>query len=543
MQIQLNLSFFLKTVDKILDIKDLIVEFESKDSTFRAVDGISLQIEKGKTLSLVGESGSGKSVTALSILQLLPEGTVRYLNESSIKFEGKEILNSSKKFLTSLRGNKISMIFQEPMTSLNPYQKVGYQIDETLIIHKNLTKTDARQRTIELLKKVKIPEPEIKVDSYPHQLSGGQRQRIMIAMALANEPDLLIADEPTTALDVTVEKALLDLLSDLQEEFGMSILFITHDLNIVKKFSDNVCVMKDGEIVESGEVSALFQNPKHPYTIKLLDSIPGKKESMNSESDVLLDAKEVDIKYPITKNLLGQVTEYLNAVKKVNIQIYSGSTTGLVGESGSGKSSLARALLGIEKSEGAIQFDGLDINNLSSNETRFFKKDFQIVFQDPFGSLSPRMTIGEIVGEGLRVHEPSISKSDRNEKIIKALSDVELDPSFISRFPHELSGGQRQRVAIARAIILEPKLILLDEPTSALDVSIQMQILHLLRDLQKRLDLAYLCISHDLKVIRFLSDYVYVMKEGNIVENGISEELFEDPKHDYTKELLTASLA
>ena len=530
-------------MDKILEIKNLVIDFESKDSTFRAVDNISLEIARGKTLSLVGESGSGKSVTALSILQLLPEGTVRYSKESSIEFEGRQIIGSSKKDITSLRGNKISMIFQEPMTSLNPYQKVGYQIDESLIIHRGLSKKEAREKTLDLLKKVKIPEPEIKVNSYPHQLSGGQRQRIMIAMALANEPELLIADEPTTALDVTVEKALLELLSDLQKEFGMSILFITHDLNIVKKFSDDVCVMKDGQIVEAGRVKELFDDPKHPYTIKLLNSIPGKKEKLNTNNELLLSGSEVDINYPVAKNLFGQTTEFLNAVKKVDIKIYSGSTTGLVGESGSGKSSLARALLGIEKSDGKIIFDNKNINKLSSSEIRNFKKDFQIVFQDPFGSLSPRMTIGEIVGEGLKVHQPNLTKEERKDKIVQALNDVELESASFSRFPHELSGGQRQRVAIARAIILEPKLILLDEPTSALDVSIQMQILNLLKDLQSRLGLAYLCISHDLKVIRFLSDYVYVMKDGNIVEDGISDDLFESPNHIYTQELLAASIA
>ena len=530
-------------MDNILEVNNLVIDFESKDSIFRAVDNISLDIKKGKTLSLVGESGSGKSVTALSILQLLPEGSVRFSEESSIQFQGNQIIGSSKKSLKAIRGNKISMIFQEPMTSLNPYQKVGFQIDETLIIHKNFNKKDAREKTLNLLEKVKIPEPKTKVDSYPHQLSGGQRQRIMIAMALANEPDLLIADEPTTALDVTVEKTLLELLTDLQVEFGMSILFITHDLNIVKKFSDEVCVMKQGKIVESGEVEEIFNNPKHPYTIKLLNSIPGKKEQLNLDNGLLLDGEKVDIRYPITKNIFGKTSKFLNAVKEVDIKIYSGSTTGLVGESGSGKSSLARALLGIENSEGTIIFDGKDIKQLNSNETRRFKKDFQIVFQDPFGSLSPRMTIGEIVGEGLRVHEPGLNKNLRKEKILKALEDVELEDIYFSRFPHELSGGQRQRVAIARAIILEPKLILLDEPTSALDVSIQMQILHLLKDLQSRLGLAYLCISHDLKVIRFLSDYVYVMKDGNIVEDGISEDLFSSPQHIYTQELLAASLA
>ncbi len=527
----------------LLDIKNLSVEFFSKDESFLAVNNISFSIERGKTLSLVGESGSGKSVTALSVLQLLPHGSSKHKKNSSIKFEGNEIIGSSKSFITSLRGNRISMIFQEPMTSLNPYQRVGDQIDETLKIHRGLNSKLARQRTLELLEKVKIPEPNKKATSYPHQLSGGQRQRVMIAMALANEPELLIADEPTTALDVTVERTLLELLADLQKEFNMSILFITHDLNIVQKFSDDVCVMKEGEIIEAGSVNDIFTNPSHAYTKKLLDSIPGKKEILNQEDKILLDAEKIDINYVVARNLFGKPKEFLNAVKKVDIRIHKGSTTGLVGESGSGKSSLARALLGIEAAEGSIIFDGIDIKYLNIKSIRSFKKDFQIVFQDPFGSLSPRMTIGEIIGEGLKVHEPGLSKEDRLTNILSALNDVELDESSYSRFPHELSGGQRQRVAIARAIILRPKLILLDEPTSALDVSIQMQILNLLKDLQSKLGLAYLCISHDLRVIRFLADQVYVMKDGVIVEHGSSEEVFEDPKHEYTKELLAASLA
>ena len=527
----------------LLEINNLSVEFKSKADYFTAVNDISFSIEKGKTLSLVGESGSGKSVTALSILQLLPQGSSSHKTKSSIKFEGNEIIGSSKSFITSLRGNRISMIFQEPMTSLNPYQRVGDQIDETLKIHGRMSGKQARARTIELLDKVKIPEPNKKVVAYPHQLSGGQRQRVMIAMALANEPELLIADEPTTALDVTVEKTLLELLTDLQKEFNMSILFITHDLNIVQKFSDDVCVMKEGEIIEAGSVTEIFSNPSHTYTKKLLDSIPGKKEVLNEQDEILLEAGQININYVVARNILGKPKEFLNAVKKVDIKIYKGSTTGLVGESGSGKSSLARALLGIEDADGSIIFDGMNIKELDLKNMRSFKKDFQIVFQDPFGSLSPRMTIGEIIGEGLKVHEPELSKKGRLTKIIDALRDVELDENSYSRFPHELSGGQRQRVAIARAIILRPKLILLDEPTSALDVSIQMQILHLLKDLQSKLGLAYLCISHDLRVIRFLSDQVYVMKDGVIVECASSQEVFEDPKHQYTKELLDASIA
>ena len=529
--------------NNLLDIKNLSVEFTSKDKSFLAVNNISFTIEKGKTLALVGESGSGKSVTALSVLQLLPKGSSSHSSDSSIKFEGEEIIGSAKSFVSALRGNRISMIFQEPMTSLNPYQRVGDQIDETLKIHRGLSSRKARERTIELFEKVKIPEPYKKVTSYPHQLSGGQRQRVMIAMALANEPELLIADEPTTALDVTVEKTLLELLTELQEEFNMSILFITHDLNIVRKFSDDVCVMKEGEIIEAGSVQEIFSNPRHPYTKKLLDSIPGKKEDLNLENKILLDAAQVDINYVVAKNLFGRPKEFLNAVKKVDIKIHKGSTTGLVGESGSGKSSLARALLGIEEADGSIEFDGIDIKKLDLKNMRSFKKHFQIVFQDPFGSLSPRMTIGEIIGEGLKVHETGLSQEDRLAKIIRSLKYVELDEGSYSRFPHELSGGQRQRVAIARAIILRPKLILLDEPTSALDVSIQMQILHLLKDLQSRLGLAYLCISHDLRVIRFLSDQVYVMKDGIIVEHGSSDEVFEKPKHNYTKELLAASIS
>ena len=525
-------------MDKILEINNLVIDFETKDSSFRAVNDISFKIEKGKTLSLVGESGSGKSVTALSILQLLPEASVRYSEESSIQFESNQIIASSKQFLTSLRGNKISMIFQEPMTSLNPYQKVGHQIDETLIIHRNFSKKKARQKTIDLLTKVKIPEPEKKVDSYPHQLSGGQRQRIMIAMALANEPELLIADEPTTALDVTVEKVLLELLSDLQKEFGMSILFITHDLNIVKRFSDEVCVMKDGKIVESGEVQSIFNNPQHPYTVKLLDSIPGKKEALNLENDLLLKGNKVDINYPIAKNIFGKTTEFLNAVKEVDIKVHSASTTGLVGESGSGKSSLARALLGIEKSEGMIIFDEKDIKQLSAIETRRFKKDFQIVFQDPFGSLSPRMTIGEIVGEGLKVHEPNLTKNQRKERIIKALKDVELEPISYMRFPHELSGGQRQRIMIAMAMSCNPTLLIADEPTTALDVTVQAQILDLLDNLKNKLDMTMLFITHDFGVVNDIADDVIVMFKGKIVEQGSVKNVLSKPSHPYTRALL-----
>ena len=530
-------------MSRLLEVKNLSVEFKSKEDSFVAVNNISFDIEKGKTLALVGESGSGKSVTALSVLQLLPYPVASHSKESSIKLKQKELLGAKKSFLTSIRGSSVSMIFQEPMTSLNPYQTIGVQIDETLIVHKNLSKKEARVKTISLMEQVKISEPDIKVKSYPYELSGGQRQRVMIAMALANEPDLLIADEPTTALDVTVEKTLLELLSELQDDLRMSILFITHDLNIVKRFSDDVCVMKEGGIVERGSVEEVFNNPQHPYTKQLLDSIPAPKATLKSDGPNILEASQVEINYLIGKSFFTRKKNFFKAVKGVDINIFSGSTTGLVGESGSGKSSLAKGLLGLEQSKGSILFDGQDIGSLSKKERRLLKRDFQIVFQDPFGSLSPRMTVGDIVGEGLQVHESNLSAKEREIKILESLNQVELEERAINRFPHEFSGGQRQRIAIARAIILRPKLVLLDEPTSALDVSIQMQIIKLLTQLQDDLGLAYLCISHDLRVIRALSDLVYVMKDGEVVESGSSDQIFDAPTHPYTQELLQAAIA
>ena len=530
----------------LLEFKGLVTEFQTEGNSVKAVKGISFTLNRGEAIGIVGVSGSGKSVTALSSMRLIPSppgkitnGEIIYHSETGKKID---FLKISEEEMRSYRGNEISMIFQEPMTSLNPVFSCGNQVVEAIRLHQKINKKEAKKLTIDLFKEVQLPEPERIFNSYPHQISGGQKQRVMIAMAMSCQPSILIADEPTTALDVTVQKTILELMISLQKERNMGILFITHDLGVIAELADKVVVMYKGDIVEQGSVWDIFTNPQHPYTIKLLNSIPLSKEKFNSDANILLDAEKVNVNYPILKNVFGQVKEYLNAVKTVDIKIYSGSTTGLVGESGSGKSSLARALLGIEKAQGSIYFDGKDINLLSSSEKRNFKKDFQIVFQDPFGSLSPRMTIGEIIGEGLKVHDPNLRKSERIQRIQKALSDVELESSFMARFPHELSGGQRQRVAIARAIILEPKLILLDEPTSALDVSIQMQVLELLKDLQSRLGLAYLCISHDLKVIRYLSDYVYVMKDGSIVENGLSKNLFESPKHPYTQELLAASL-
>ena len=529
-------------IKNLLEINNLTIEFNSFEGKFKAVDDISFNIERGKTLALVGESGSGKSVTAMAIMQLLPYPIASHSLVSSIRFQDQEIIGSSSGQIRRLRGNKVSMIFQEPMTSLNPYQKVGRQIDEVLIVHQRLSTKDAKKETLKLLKQVKISEPKLKAESYPHQLSGGQRQRIMIAMALANNPDLLIADEPTTALDVTIEKSLLKTLKDLQEQMGMAILFITHDLNIVQKFSDRVCVMKDGKIVEEGLVKEIFNNPKDAYTRKLINSVPQAKPFESKDKEFMLRTKNLSVKYKLKKNNPFKAQKYLKAVNFVDISLLKGSTVGLVGESGSGKSSLARALIGLEKYSGEVFFEEANLKEFNPKSLRGIKRDFQIVFQDPFGSLSPRQTIGEIVGEGLKVHERGISAEKRKMSISQAIEDVGLHLDNINKFPHELSGGQRQRVAIARAIVLKPKLILLDEPTSALDVSIQIQILDLLKKLQMKYNLSYLCISHDLRVIQNLSDYIYVMKDGNIIEEGSCNEVFNNPQHSYTQELLSASL-
>ncbi len=529
-------------MNSLLEIKQLDVDFIEGNKRLRAVNTISFSIEKGKTHALVGESGSGKSVTALSIMQLLPYPKAEHSTTSRISLEGREIISMSSNEMRGLRGKKISMIFQEPMTSLNPFKKVGNQIIEVIRTHNNISSKEAKKEAISLLSKVRINAFEEKMNSYPHQLSGGQRQRVMIAIALANKPDLLIADEPTTALDVTTEARLLDLLKELQDEYGMSILFVTHDLNIVRKFAEKVFVMKRGEIVEQGKVKDVFFHPKHDYTKELINSLPPPKLELNKNKEIILKTEKLKVTYLVKKNLFKK-NKYLEAVKEVDIKIYSGATTGLVGESGSGKSSLARALLGLERYEGHIYFDSKDLRDLSKDAYKAIKKDFQIVFQDPFGSLSPRLTIGEIIGEGLKVHVPNLKGQELKSRIVESLEDVEIDKSYFNRFPHELSGGQRQRIAIARAIILRPKLLLLDEPTSALDVSIQIQILNLLKDLQAKLGLSYLCISHDLRVIRALSDHVYIMKEGSIIEHGYADKIFQDPQNEYTSQLLSTVVA
>ena len=524
----------------LLDIKNLGVEFQTRQGNFIAVDDISFEINTNETLALVGESGSGKSVTAMSILQLLPRPQAEYSKLSSIQFQGDEIINASEEKLLSIRGNIVSMIFQEPMTSLNPYHKIGNQISESILLHSDISKKDAKIKTLNLMKLVEIDSVERRYDSYPHELSGGQRQRVMIAMALVNEPKLLIADEPTTALDVTIQAQILDLMNKLKNDLGMSILFITHDLGLVEEFSDKVCVMKDGKIVEKGQTKEVFNNPSHFYTQKLLNAEPKEKQDPVMNKQSLIQINNLNVYYPIvSKNLFKK--ENFHALKNISLSIQKNSTVGIVGESGSGKSTLGKAIANLVNYEGSIIYNNTELNSRLSKQSKSVKKHIQIVFQDPYGSLSPRMTINEIVGEGLNVHF-NLSKKDRNIRIDSALDDVGIENSSKNKYPHEFSGGQRQRIAIARSLVMNPDFIILDEPTSALDRSIQIQVINLLKNLQEEYGLTYLFISHDLKVIRSMSDYIFVMKDGMIVESGSSDSVFEEPKEDYTKKLLSAAL-
>ena len=527
-------------MSKILKVKDLSISFEVRDKSFLAVDGISFDIERNQTLALVGESGSGKSVTAMSILQLLPRPQASYSKASSILFNDKEVIDAPNSELIKIRGNIISMVFQEPMTSLNPYHRVGNQITESILLHSKKSKIEADDEAKNLMRLVEIDDVDRRFTAYPHELSGGQRQRIMIAMALVNKPDLLIADEPTTALDVTIQAQILDLMTKLQKELGMSILFITHDLGLVEKFSDEVCVMKDGKIVEKGNTKTVFENPQHEYTQKLLDAEPQPKENFSTNDLTLLEIQNLNVFYNIPSTNIFKKNTF-HAVKNVSFEIFENTTIGLVGESGSGKSTLGKAIANLISYEGDIFFKGKNLNLNSNQEKKILKKNIQIVFQDPYGSLSPRMTIGEIVGEGLGVHF-KLSKNEQEKKIDKVLADVGIESSAKNKYPHEFSGGQRQRIAIARSLIMNPAFMILDEPTSALDRSIQIQVINLLKDIQKEYGLTYLFISHDLKVIRSMADYIFVMKDGNIVESGISQKVFDEPKEEYTKKLLTAAL-
>jgi len=524
----------------LLEVRDLSVTFGAGESAFQAVRGVSFDINRGETVALVGESGSGKSVTALSVLQLLPYPTAKHPS-GSIRFQGRELVGASTRELLNVRGNRVSMIFQEPMTSLNPLHTIERQVNEVLILHKGLTRDAARKRTLELLDQVGIPEAAKRLDAYPHQLSGGQRQRVMIAMALANEPDLLIADEPTTALDVTIQAQILKLLKSLQARYGMALLFITHDLGIVRKMADRVCVMTKGRIVEQGPVDRVFDHPQHSYTRHLLSAEPkGRPAPADPAAPEILRLDDLKVHFPIKRGVLRRTVGHVKAVDGVSIALREGHTIGLVGESGSGKTTLGLALLRLERSEGGIQFDKHDLQALSQRDLRPLRRQMQIVFQDPFSSLSPRMSIGEIVGEGLQVHRIG-TPAERERMIDQALQEVGLDATARNRYPHEFSGGQRQRIAIARALVLKPRFIVLDEPTSALDMSVQAQIVDLLRDLQMRHKLAYLFISHDLKVVRALADEVVVLRHGKVVERGAARQVFEAPQTPYTQALIAAA--
>ena len=524
----------------LLKISNLSINFQVRNSEFSAVKNLNLEIAENQIVGLVGESGSGKSVTAMSVMRLLPEPKASYGDDSSIIFDGTEILSTNQNSLRNIRGNKISMIFQEPMTSLNPYHRVGDQIVESILLHKAQPKSDAVLEAKNLMNLVEIPEVNRRFTSYPHELSGGQRQRIMIAMALANKPKLLIADEPTTALDVTIQAQILDLMIKLKDEVGMSILFITHDLGLIEKFSDTITVMQQGFVVEQGETKAVFLNPQHEYTKKLINSEPSIKHERLEEEPPLISVKDLNIFYSLPNKTFFK-KDFFHAVKDVNFSIPKKSTIGLVGESGSGKSTLGKALAGLINYQGSVTYNGADLDQLNSKELKSIKKDIQIVFQDPYGSLSPRMTVGEIVGEGLDVHF-DLTKKQKDERIADSLKAVEINPDDRFKYPHEFSGGQRQRVAIARSLILSPSFMILDEPTSALDRSIQIQVIELLKNIQKEYELTYLFISHDLKVVRSMSDYIFVMQNGLIVESGVAKQVFSNPEEDYTDKLLNAAL-
>ncbi len=525
----------------LLQVRDLSVSFRVAGMEVKAVHRIDLDLEKGRVLALVGESGSGKSVTALSIVQLLPYPQA-FHPSGSILLEGQELLGSSEPVLRSIRGGRIGMIFQEPLSSLNPLHTVEQQINESLLLHKKLNKDAARQRTLKLLDMVGLDNPARTLRKRPHQLSGGQCQRVMIAMALANDPDLLIADEPTTALDVTIQAQVLALLKDLQRRLGMAMLLITHDLNIVRKVADHVCVLHKGNIVESGPVARVFAHPAHTYTRRLLEAEPkGGPEPSLPLTEPLLTAEDVKVWFPVKQGILKRTVDHFRAVDGVSVRLYPGRTLGVVGESGSGKTTLGLALLRLIPSSGTIVFQNQGLDRLGRRELRPLRRQMQIVFQDPFGSLNPRMSVGQIIGEGLQVHGLDLNPAQREKCIIQALLDVELEPESRHRYPHEFSGGQRQRISLARALALHPALLILDEPTSALDMSVQAQMVDLLRRLQHKHTMAYLFISHDLKVVRALSHEILVMHKGRMVEHGPADEVTRTPKHPYTRELMAAA--
>lgn len=527
--------------EPLLSIRDLSIAFGAGKREVLAVDRVSFDIGKGETVALVGESGSGKSITALSVMKLLPYPAAHHPS-GTIHFQGRELLGMAEDDIRKVRGNDITIIFQEPMTSLNPLHTIEKQIGEILLLHRGMTGAAARTRIVELLTQVGIPDPAGRLASYPHQLSGGQRQRVMIAMALANEPELLIADEPTTALDVTVQAQILKLLKDTQARLGMSMLFITHDLGIVRKIADRVCVMQRGKIVEQGPIEQVFKAPQHPYTQALLAAEPKPDPAPpRPEAPVVVKTDDLKVWFPVKRGLMRKVVGHIKAVDGVSVELRKGETLGVVGESGSGKTTLGLAILRLISSNGPIVYMGQQLQGLKFKEMRPFRRDMQIVFQDPYGSLSPRMSVSDIIEEGLWVHHPKLDDAERERRVVAALKDVGLDPETRHRYPHEFSGGQRQRIALARALVLEPTFIMLDEPTSALDMLIQAQMVDLLRDLQKKRDLTYMFISHDLRVVAALASRVLVLRNGKVVEEGAAAELFKNPQSDYTRALFAAA--
>ncbi len=525
----------------LVEVRNLSVQFRSGEAVVDAVKGVSFDIAKGEIVALVGESGSGKTVSALSIMKLLHYPAAHHPT-GEIEFAGQDLLRASDRDLRAIRGRRISIIFQEPMTSLNPLHTILKQVGEVMRVHQGLDDAKVRTRVVELLRKVGITDPEQRLGAYPYQLSGGQRQRVMIAMALANEPDLLIADEPTTALDVTIQAQILELLKSLQRESGMAMLLITHDLGVVRKMADRVYVMSEGKVVEEGMTADVFARPQHAYTRHLMSAQPkGKPPEPNPAAPVVLETENLKVWFPVKKGLLRRTVDHIKAVDGLSLKLRAGETLGVVGESGSGKTTLGLALLRLVSSQGPIAYVGQRIDGFGSRAMRPLRKQMQVVFQDPYGSLSPRLSVGQIIEEGLMIQSPSMDWEERRTRVATALKEVGLDPDGQDRYPHEFSGGQRQRIAIARAMVLEPRFVLLDEPTSALDMSVQAQIVDLLRDLQKRHDLAYLFISHDLKVVRALSNYLVVMKSGKVVEEGPSATVFDNPREAYTKALLAAA--
>ena len=529
--------------EKFLQIKNLGVTFRTPKGNFKAVDNVSFDLAKGETLAVVGESGSGKSVTALSIMQLLPYPLASHSKDSSILFDGEELVGKPDKFMRSIRGFRIGMIFQEPLSALNPLHTIEKQIGEVLKIHQGLNKKAAKTRILELMDLVGLSNLKDRLGAYPHELSGGQRQRVMIAMALANDPELLIADEPTTALDVTIQAQILELLNDLKKRLNMALLIITHDLSIVEKMADKVCVMKNGLMVEAGKTANIFKSPEHEYTKMLLGTLPKElKTKPKNDAKTIIEGKNIKVYFPKGRTLFGKPKDFVRAVDDIDIVVKGGETLGIVGESGSGKTTLGMALLRLTHSEGAIVFQGRDISSLDKKAMKSLRADMQVVFQDPFGSLSPRMSVGQIIGEGLGIHKKHLTKQERDTLVIQALQKVHMDPETRHRYPHEFSGGQRQRISIARALVLEPEFIVLDEPTSALDVSVQAGIVALLRELQDKENLSYIFISHDLRVVRAMAHHLIVMKDGKIVESGLAGDIFKSPKEEYTKALLEAAL-